>query len=243
MRLEGMKLVDERIRWTTAFRKRVSDMCGKPENECFAGLEEIAGNGIEWRTQGYMKDPLKIVLMLRTAQACTKFKKALLKAHIQWEKASSNTVLFLVTAGTVEEHFEYLFRVCRQNRELIGRPALPRKKGRTTVGGDVAGQDVLNAVSGQAVMLPHDAALCDGELVPIENSEGRIASQFLVPYPPGIPVFIPGLRISKAMIKLIQDVIASDGPDAVHGLYCRGGHAPFMVEVLNKDEEERCHKV
>jgi hypothetical protein len=41
------------------------------------------------------------------------------------------------------------------------------------------------------------------------------------------------------MIRLIRDVIASDGPDAVHGLFCRGGHAPYFVEVLNRDEETR----
>ena len=91
----------------------------------------------------------------------------------------------------------------------------------------------------QPVVLPRDAALCDGELVPIEESEGRIASQFLVPYPPGIPVFIPGLRITKAMIQLVRDVIATDGADAVHGLFCRGAHAPYFVEVLNRDEETR----
>ena len=235
MRLEGMKLIDERIRWAAAFRKRVAEECGREENECFAGLEEIAGGGVDWRAAGYMKDPLKIVLMLRDAAACAAFRKALLKAHIQWEKSSATTILFLVAAGTVEEHFEYLFRVCRQYRELIGRPAGPKGSPKT----DAAGRAVLDAVSGQAVVLPHDAALCDGELVPIEESEGRIASQFLVPYPPGIPVFIPGLRISQAMIRLIQDVVAADGPDAVHGLFCRGGHAPYLVEVLNHDEEAR----
>ncbi len=229
MRMEGMKLIDERIRWSTAFRKRVADECGKPENRCFAGLEEIAGPGVDWRAAGYMKDPLKIVLMLKSATACATFKKALLKAHIQWEKASATTILFLVTAGTVEEHFEYLFRVCRQHKNLIGAPA----------SASGSGKSVVEAVSGQAEVLPRDAALCDGELVPIEQSEGRIASQFLVPYPPGVPVFIPGLRISKAMIKLIKDVIAADGPAAVHGIFCRGGHAPYMVEVLNRDEERR----
>ena len=238
MRLEGMKLIDERIRWTAAFRKRVADECGKPEGACFAGLEEIAGAGVDWRAAGYMKDPLKIVLMLRSAKACAEFRKALLKAHIQWEKASATTILFLVTTGTVEEHFEYLFRVCRQYRGLIGRPVPPRG-----AKADGAGRSVLEAVSGQAVALPHDAALCDGELVPIEESEGRIASQFLVPYPPGIPVFIPGLRISKAMIRLVRDVIASDGPGAVHGLFCRGGHAPYLVEVLDKDEETRVRRL
>ena len=238
MRLEGLKLIDERLRWATAFRKRVADECGKPEGECFAGLEEIAGAGVDWRASGYLKDPLKIVLMLRSARACAEFRKALLKAHIQWEKASATTILFLVTTGTVEEHFEYLFRVCRQHRELIGRPPAP--KGAKA---SAAGRGVVEAVSGQAVALPHDAALCDGELVPLEASEGRIASQFLVPYPPGIPVFIPGLRITKAMIRLVNDVIASDGPNAVHGLFCRGGHAPYLVEVLNRDEESRVRMI
>jgi len=233
MRLEGMKLIDERIRWAAAFRKRVADECGRPENQCFAGLEEIAGAGVDWRAAGYMKDPLKIVLMLRSSRACATFKKALLKAHIQWEKASPATVLFLVTAGTAEEHFEYLFRVCRQYKSLIGPPSA----------GPAGSRPVVEAVSGRAEVLPHDAALCDGELVPLEESEGRVASQFLVPYPPGVPVFIPGIRITKAMVRLVKDVIATDGADAVHGLFCRGGHAPFFVEVLNRDEESRVARV
>ena len=227
MRLEGMKLIDERIRWSVAFRKRVAEECGKEENACFAGLDEIAGPGIDWRAAGYMKDPLKIVLMLRTPRACVAFRKALLKAHIQWEKSSATTILFLVTAGTTEEHFEELFRICRLNRSLIGRPARVR------------GQSVDESVSGQPVVLPHAAALCDGELVPLAESTGRIASQFLVPYPPGIPIFIPGLKITKSMVKLVESVIAAEGPNAVHGLFCRGAHAPYYVEVLNRGEEKR----
>ena len=240
MRLEGLKLIDERIRWAAAFRKRVADVCGKPESACFAGLEEIAGNGIDWRTTGYMKDPLKIVLMLKSAKACVDFRKALLKAHIQWEKASSTTILFLVTAGTAEEHFEYLFRVCRQHRRLIGAPTGGKQaaKGRSAHESS-SGKMVLDAVSAQPAVLPHDAALCDGELVPIDDAVGRIASQFLVPYPPGIPVLMPGLKITKAMVRLVREVIASDGAGAVHGIFCRGGHAPYLVEVLNRDEEKR----
>ena len=228
MRLEGLKLIDERLKWTAAFRKRVAAACGRPEDECFATLEEIAGGGADWTRQGYLKDPLKIVMTFRSREACRTFRKALLKAHIQWEKSSATTVLFLVTAGTVEEHFEELFRVCRLNHALIGRPGAP-----------ASAAAVNESVSGQPVIQPHEAALCDGELVPIGESVGRIASQFLVPYPPGIPVFIPGLRITKPMVKLIESVIAAEGPAAVHGLFCRGGHAPYYVEVLNRDEERR----
>ncbi len=136
-----------------------------------------------------------------------------------------------MTAGSAEEHFEYLFRVCREFRHLIGFPV------KRASAGDA--RAVCEAVSGQAVVLPHEAALCDGELVTLDESVGRIASQFLVPYPPGVPVFIPGLRITKAMVRLVRGVIATEGVDAVHGLFCRGGHAPYFVEVLNKDEETR----
>ena len=96
-----------------------------------------------------------------------------------------------------------------------------------------------SAVEGQPVVLPRDAALCDGEFVTLDASVGRIASQFLVPYPPGIPVFVPGLRITEAMVELVKGVIASEGVGAVHGLFCRGGHIPCYVEVLNRDEESR----
>ena len=228
MRLEGAKLIDERLKWSALFRRRVAAECRKNESECFATLGEIAGGGSDWSRDGYLKDPLKIVLLLKSADACRQFKNALRKAHIQWEKSTSTTVLFLVTAGTVENHFEDLFRVCRMNKSLIGRPSPVRD-----------GDTVNQAVSGQPVVLPHDAALCDGELLPIDETVGRIASQFLVPYPPGIPVFIPGLRITSAMVNLINDIIANEGPGAVHGLFCRGGHAPYFVEVLNRDEERR----
>ena len=229
MRLEGMKLIDERLKWAAVFRRRVADECALPESECFAGLDDIAGGDGGWTEAGYLKDPLKIVLMLRSPAACAAFKKALLKSHIQWEKSTSTTILFLVTVGTVEEHFEDLFRVCRLNRELIGRPE-------AGVSNEVA---VSEAVLGQPVVLPRDAALCDGEFVTLDAAVGRIASQFLVPYPPGIPVFVPGLRITEAMVELVKGVIESEGVGAVHGLFCRGGHAPYYVEVLNRDEESR----
>ena len=229
MRLEGMKLIDERLKWTADFRAHVAAECALPESECFAGLADIAGADCDWVDGGYMKDPLKIVLMLRSPEACAKFKKALLKSHIQWEKSTRTTILFLVTVGTVEEHFECLFRVCRLNRTLIGRPV------------NVVDDEecVSCAVEGQPVVLPRDAALCDGEFVTLDASVGRIASQFLVPYPPGIPIFVPGLRITSAMVELVKGVIASEGVGAVHGLFCRGGHSPCYVEVLNRDEESR----
>lgn len=230
MRLEGLKLIEERLHWVAAFRARVSALLKRPEDEIFAGLKTICQPGGDWREDGYMHDPLKLVVLFKSPNACAKFRRELLKAHIQWEKSSSTSILFLVTVGTREEHFEYLYRVIRLHKALVGLPRAVAASEEVSVS---------SAVSVQPAVLPRDAALCDGELVPIGECEGRIASQFLVPYPPGIPVFIPGLRITKSMIALVEDVIASSGPQSVHGLFCRGNHAPYLVEVLNRDEESR----
>lgn len=226
MRLEGISLLEERLHWVADFKRRVSSLCGLPENDCFPSLEELSGSGSSWEADGFMHDPLKMLVSFRDEKARVRFEKALLKAHIQWEKSSPVTILFLVTVGTMEENFEYLYRVCRQLPDCIGRP---KEEFRIA--------EIPDAVSEQAEILPRDAALCDGELVPLSESEGRICGQLLVPYPPGIPVFLPGLRITRPMIALVEDVIATEGPGAVHGLFSRGKR--HFVEVLNRDEEAR----
>ena len=227
MRLEGMRLLGERIRWVDEFQHRVSELVGRPIHECFAGLRAITDDDGTLRDAGYFHDPLKLMLSFRTPQACSEFKKLLHEAHIQWEKSTPVTLLFLVTVGTVREHFAYLFRCIRKMPEAIGSPDMP------PIDADLLAQ----AVAGQPTVLPRDAALCDGELLPLEECEGRICSQLLVPYPPGIPVFIPGLPITRAMIALILKVVENEGTDAVHGLFVRG--KKLLVEVLNRDEEDR----
>lgn len=230
MRLEGMKILEERLQWVASFKKRVAALAGAPEGDCFPGLGEIApGNGTLSKA-GYMHDPLKMLLSFKSPQCRKLFEAALLKSKIRWEKSSPSTILFLVTAGSQEEHFEYLHRVCLSHRELIGKPqsasSLPY---------------IENAASLQAEILPRDAALCDGELLPIEKSIGRICGQMIVPYPPGIPVFLPGLRISKEMVEMVKDIIAKEGAGAVHGIFEKG--KKYYVEVLAADEERRAAKI
>lgn len=226
MRLEGIKLIEERLHWVADFKKRVADLCQKDETDCFPGLEQIGTKGHPWEKNGYLHDPLKMIISFKNEKLRLRFEKALHASHIQWEKTTPVTILFLVTVGTVEEHFEYLYRVCRQHCDCIGRPEEEFRI-----------PSIPAAISEQATVLPRDAALCDGELVPLGKSEGRICGQMLVPYPPGIPVFLPGLRITRPMIELIEDVIATEGVAAVHGIFARG--KKYFVEVLNKDEENR----
>ena len=43
------------------------------------------------------------------------------------------------------------------------------------------------------------------------------------------------------MIDLLMDVVATEGPAAVHGLFARG--KSLMVEVLARDEESRVARI
>lgn len=227
MRLEGLQLLEDRLRWVSDFRRKVAALTGLPESACFAGLHAITGNAPAWLAEGYLHDPLKLNLVFRTPEACERCKKLLRAAHLQWEKASPVTLLFLVTAGTREEHFEILYRCLRKVKDEIGMPEGIRHDEAL----------LTEAINVQPAVLPRDAALCDGELLPLEACEGRIASQLIVPYPPGIPVLIPGLKITKPMIQLIRTILQQEGAEAIHGLFIRGKQV--MIEVLNRDEEDR----
>ncbi|CAM3404894.1 aminotransferase class I/II-fold pyridoxal phosphate-dependent enzyme [Cytobacillus oceanisediminis] len=53
-------------------------------------------------------------------------------------------------------------------------------------------------------LTPRDAFYADTELVPFDESEGRIIAEFIMVYPPGIPIFIPGEIITKENLRYIK---------------------------------------
>ncbi len=60
----------------------------------------------------------------------------------------------------------------------------------------------------QPAMKPSDAWACvahrEIERVEIDQLEGRITSTLLTPYPPGIPLLIPGERFNSTIVKYLQ---------------------------------------
>ena len=53
-------------------------------------------------------------------------------------------------------------------------------------------------------MSPQDAFYADKESLPIMETDGRICSEFVMCYPPGIPILAPGERITKDILDYIQ---------------------------------------
>jgi arginine decarboxylase len=58
---------------------------------------------------------------------------------------------------------------------------------------------------------PRDAFFASQISVPIAQAVGQISAQTLCPYPPGIPITLPGERITSVQIALLQKIQASGG--------------------------------
>ena len=69
----------------------------------------------------------------------------------------------------------------------------------------------IPSLATEMVMTPREVFLSqDIKKIPLAKSVGHVSAQVLTPYPPGIPVVIPGERISKEICDYLVEM-ASKG--------------------------------
>ncbi len=68
---------------------------------------------------------------------------------------------------------------------------------------DKTGMLTQEYVEPHVVTSPQESFYAEKEAVPIRESEGRVCSEFVMCYPPGIPILAPGEMISKEIIEYI----------------------------------------
>jgi arginine/lysine/ornithine decarboxylase len=59
-------------------------------------------------------------------------------------------------------------------------------------------------ITPQVALTPKEAFYSDKTMLPLEDSADRIAAEFVMSYPPGIPIVAPGERITKEIIGYIN---------------------------------------
>lgn len=82
----------------------------------------------------------------------------------------------------------------------------------------------------QVACSPHSAFYANKVCLPLEATEGKISSEFVMCYPPGIPVLAPGERITKQILEYIRYAKA-------RGCFLTGTEDP-AVDHLNVLDEE-----
>lgn len=97
----------------------------------------------------------------------------------------------------------------------------------------------------ETAMIPADAwakmAHREIERISIDNIEGRITAMLVTPYPPGIPLMVPGERFNKTIIKYLQFTRAFNErfpgfETDVHGLVREivNGQSEYFIDVVKE---------
>lgn len=156
--------------------------------------------------------------------------------NIQVEKSTFNTLTLLLTIGTtrskVSRLYDALMRIARENRA-------PRRLYQTT---EIPRFTELK-------YLPRDAFYCGGELLPLldeqdkvnSNLNGRVCADQITPYPPGIPVLIPGQTVTQEVTQYLVSMLRSQKRIEVHGIVF-DGYLPCL-RLLTLAEEKNLKRL
>ncbi|MFV9568610.1 aminotransferase class I/II-fold pyridoxal phosphate-dependent enzyme [Thermoanaerobacter mathranii] len=111
--------------------------------------------------------------------------------NIQVEMADTFNILAMITLADNKEEVELLIKGLANMKNL--------KKDKKL---EVEIEDYPDVP--EMVLKPAEAIRQKTKWVSLEDAEGSICADFIIPYPPGVPLVCPGERIKKDMVKYIN---------------------------------------
>jgi len=110
---------------------------------------------------------------------------------IQVEFGDISNFLAIVSAGDREFEIERLIASLSEIKRLYGKD-------------DISGMLDHEYINPDVAMIPQKAFYSVKKSLPIQDSIGEICGEFVMCYPPGIPILAPGERITEEVIQYIQ---------------------------------------
>lgn len=226
--LEGYKLLSRTLELANELRAQIN------ATGVFQVLELSELLSDEVKHDNILLDPTKVTIDISRCGLTIEelIKELFERFNIQVEKSTFNTLTLLLTIGTtrskVSRLYDALMRIARENRSL-------RRFYQT----------VEIPVFTELGYLPRDAFYCNGELTPLLNEEekinlnlsGRICADQITPYPPGIPVLVPGQIISQEIIHYIVSMLRSQKRIEIHGIVY-DGYLPCLRLITATEEKK-----
>ncbi len=117
--------------------------------------------------------------------------------RIQPEYADYNQVTFLIAPWQDQADFEALYR------------AVTAISNENT--GEIGPLNCWPQSLPTPIMPVRETVFAEKIAVPLEDAIGRVSSKIIAPYPPGVPLLIPGELIGKAEIESIRQTLSSGG--------------------------------
>jgi len=226
--LEGYKLLERTLMLADELRQQINSTGAFRVLE----LEDLLPD--EVKDDHILLDPTKITVDISSCGLTVDElqQELFTRFNITVEKSTFNTITLLLTIGTTRSKcsrlYDALMRIAREKRA-------PRRLYRTP---DIPGFTEL-------VYLPRDAYYCGGELMPLlddndqpnANLVGRTCADQIVPYPPGIPVLVPGQLITESIVEYLIRYLRVQNKVELHGVVYQG-YFP-SIRVLTASEERR----
>lgn len=134
------------------------------------------------------------------------------KYHIQMELSDFYNVLAVGSFGDTREGMERLLKALKEiSKEYYGKkPYIP---------------DFLDIPSiAPKVINPREAFYSDKISTPLKESIGKISGEFLLAYPPGIPLLCPGEKINEEIVNYVEDLKRAN-------LYVQGTEDPTVTSI------------
>ena len=230
--MEGYKLLSR----TLALAKELRTQINSTGVFRVLGLDDLLPD--EVRADNIKLDPTKVTVDIsRCGYTVEDLQQELFERYnIQVEKSTFNTLTLLLTIGTtrskVSRLYDALMRIAREGRaprRLYQTPEIPSFT--------------------QLKYLPRDAFYCGGELSPLVDEKdnvnttlsGRVCADQVVPYPPGIPVLVPGQVITTEIIHYLVGLLRSQKRVELHGIVF-DGYLPTL-RTLTKPEEKGLNRL
>lgn len=186
--LYGHDMADESIQLAEIARRELNHI---PGIYC-VGREILGGPAT------YAMDPTKLIIHVKELGITGYQVEKWLREHyrIEVELSDLYNILCIVTPGDNDETIGALIQALR---DLSAEFYLKQTIESVTV--------TLPKIPALA-LTPRDAFYSETEIVPLRESQGRIIAEFIMIYPPGIPVFLPGEIITQENIDYIQANLA-----------------------------------
>lgn len=141
----------------------------------------------------YAIDPTKIWISLQHKSITGyQLEKRLREgSSIQLELSNIFGALAIATIGNTQGDFDRLFYALQ---------SIAREEGNS----EIKELPIFNFGLPIVAYTPYQAIYMAKDNIPLDESEGHVSGDYIIPYPPGIPLLIPGEVISKEIIKYIR---------------------------------------
>lgn len=197
MMLDGRRLLDDALDRARRTAARLAAIPGltvlRPEHLAGpgTGLHQLDETKLLIGTAGSSADGRSILKRLNDVHG------------VQPELAGAGHVLCITTIGNTDSDMERLVTAFTEVAQYAGA--------RSGTGGTALVADVL-AVRPEVVLTPREAFFADAETVSLNRAAGRIAAEAITPYPPGIPLVMPGERFDDDVLRLLTALRDAGNP-------------------------------